>query len=109
MKHEFYSHSEHFCEPVADKENNDDILIRHADNKLFTFADFISLSLILFILISLIVNHTKLSPPLDIDHYYHMATARQILEKGNIPYWDDWEYAPAGRPHLCLRGEKNTV
>jgi hypothetical protein len=96
MEHEFYSHSEHFCEPAADKENNDGILIRHTNEKRFTSTDFISLSLILFIFISLIANHAKLSPPLDIDHHYHMAVARQILEKGNIPYWDDWEYAPAG-------------
>ncbi len=34
------------------------------------------------------------------DHYYHMAVAQKILERGEIPMWDDWEFAPMGRPHL---------
>lgn len=34
------------------------------------------------------------------DHYYHMAVAQKILERGHIPIWDDWEFAPMGRPHL---------
>ncbi len=34
------------------------------------------------------------------DHYYHMAVAQKILETGTIPIWDDWEFAPVGRPHL---------
>ncbi|MBN2329848.1 MAG: hypothetical protein JXR73_22090 [Candidatus Omnitrophica bacterium] len=34
------------------------------------------------------------------DHFYHMAVAQKILERGSIPLWDDWEFAPEGRPHL---------
>lgn len=34
------------------------------------------------------------------DHFYHMAAAQKILERGEIPLWDDWEFAPMGRPHL---------
>lgn len=34
------------------------------------------------------------------DHFYHMAVAQKILERGTIPLWDDWEFAPMGRPHL---------
>lgn len=34
------------------------------------------------------------------DHFYHMAVAQKILEYGGIPLWDDWEFAPVGRPHL---------
>jgi hypothetical protein len=29
-----------------------------------------------------------------------MAVAQKILERGHIPIWDDWEFAPMGRPHL---------
>ncbi|MEW6237394.1 MAG: hypothetical protein AB1656_18585 [Candidatus Omnitrophota bacterium] len=34
------------------------------------------------------------------DNYYHMAVAQQILKQHTIPVWDDWEFAPMGRPHL---------
>ena len=34
------------------------------------------------------------------DHFYHMAVAQKILERSTIPLWDDWEFAPMGRPHL---------
>jgi len=52
------------------------------------------------ILLVMFVNRSQLMPHDDSDHNYHMAVARRILETGAVPEWDDWEYAPAGRPHL---------
>ena len=61
--------------------------------------DLLSLLFILFIFLSLLVNVGKLSPFGD-DCWYHLAVARNIIEKGTIPLWDTWEFQPAGRPHL---------
>ncbi|MBA4389255.1 MAG: hypothetical protein C0404_14880 [Verrucomicrobia bacterium] len=52
------------------------------------------------ILVVFFVNRSQLMLKDDSDHNYHMAVARQILDFKGIPQWDDWEYAPAGRPHL---------
>jgi len=65
-----------------------------------TRIDKASLFFICFILFSFILNYDHLSLPLDVDQHYHIAVARKITECGTIPEWDDWEYAPAGRPHL---------
>jgi len=48
------------------------------------------------------INKDRLAGFLDdpSDNYYHMAVAQKILERGEIPIWDDWEFAPSGRPHL---------
>jgi len=35
-----------------------------------------------------------------LDDWYHLAVAKVILEKGYIPTWAFWEFAPSGRPHL---------
>ena len=50
------------------------------------------------------LNRDQLMPAEDSDHNYHMAVARQILDQKKVPMWDDWEYAPAGRPHLYPPG-----
>lgn len=55
---------------------------------------------IAIILVVMFTNRSQLMPKDDSDHNYHMAVARQIIEQKGIPKWDDWEYAPAGRPHL---------
>lgn len=34
------------------------------------------------------------------DTYYHLAIAKQIQLRGELPTWVDWDYAPVGRPHL---------
>lgn len=52
------------------------------------------------ILVIFFINRDQLTPREDSDHNYHMAVARQIFDQKRIPRFDDWEYAPAGRPHL---------
>ncbi|MBI1389715.1 MAG: hypothetical protein GC154_14855 [bacterium] len=60
-----------------------------------------SLILIVFFFAVLAINKERLVNQLEpSDHYYHMAVAQKILERGEIPLWDDWEFAPMGRPHL---------
>ncbi len=61
--------------------------------------DIVSISFILFIFISFVANWYKFMPN-NSDTWYHLAVARKILEFGEIPMWDSWEFAPAGRPHL---------
>jgi hypothetical protein len=34
------------------------------------------------------------------DTWYHLALADETLERGGVPLWDDWEFAPYGRPNL---------
>ncbi len=34
------------------------------------------------------------------DTWYHLAIADRALERGGVPLWDDWEFAPHGRPNL---------
>lgn len=65
-----------------------------------TRIDKAAMIFIAIILVVFFVNRDQLMPKEDSDHNYHMAVTRQILERGEIPSWDDWEYAPAGRPHL---------
>ncbi|MDZ4859811.1 MAG: hypothetical protein SGI88_12610 [Candidatus Hydrogenedentes bacterium] len=38
--------------------------------------------------------------PIPPDSVYHLLVARRITELGAIPWWDDWQFAPLGRPHL---------
>lgn len=38
--------------------------------------------------------------PFPPDAYYHLMAAREIVERGAVPLWDDWQFAPGGRPHL---------
>ena len=61
--------------------------------------DLLTLLFILFIFLSFLVNVDKFEPFGD-DCWYHLAVARNIIEKGTIPLWDTWEFQPVGRPHL---------
>ncbi len=61
--------------------------------------DLLSLLIILFIFLSFLVNVDKFAPLGD-DCWYHLAVARKIIELGEIPLWDTWEFQPVGRPHL---------
>lgn len=82
----------------------------------FTFRfeklDLLSLLFILFIFLGFLVNADKFTPT-GPDCWYHMAVARKIMELGEIPLWDTWEFQwnpevippdagviPPGRPHL---------
>lgn len=38
--------------------------------------------------------------PIPPDSLYHLLVARRISELGYVPMWDDWQFAPLGRPHL---------
>ena len=61
--------------------------------------DLLALLFMLFIFLSFLVNVDKFAPFGD-DCWYHLAVARNIIEKGGIPLWDTWEFQPVGRPHL---------
>ncbi|TFG86105.1 MAG: hypothetical protein E4H18_04690, partial [Hyphomicrobiales bacterium] len=63
-----------------------------------------ALGLVAVIFLAFAFFHEGLSLKTDSDQYYHMAVARRTLELGHIPKWDDWEFAPAGRPHLYPPG-----
>lgn len=38
--------------------------------------------------------------PLLMDDWYHLSVIRAFYERGSVQFWDDWEFAPYGRPHL---------
>lgn len=61
--------------------------------------DAVSLTLIGTMLALLWIGHRDLFP-IPPDGYYHLRVAQQILKTGHIPLWNDWEFAPVGRPHL---------
>ncbi|MBU7044987.1 MAG: hypothetical protein HXS54_01005, partial [Theionarchaea archaeon] len=61
--------------------------------------DLLALLFMLFIFLSFLVNVDKFAPFGD-DCWYHLAVARNFIEKGGIPLWDTWEFQPVGRPHL---------
>ena len=63
-----------------------------------------ALGLVAVVFLAFAFFHEGLSLKSDSDQYYHMAAARRTLELGHIPKWDDWEFAPAGRPHLYPPG-----
>lgn len=42
--------------------------------------------------------------PVPPDGYYHLTVAQKLLERGAVPLWADWEFAPFGRPHLYPPG-----
>ena len=69
-----------------------------ADAKTFDYCSLIFIGIIFLVLA---ISKERLIDLMDpSDHYYHMAVAQKILERGEIPLWDDWEFAPVGRPHL---------
>ncbi len=78
----------------------------------FEKLDLLALLFILFIFLGFLVNAYRITPT-GPDCWYHMAVARKIMEHGEIPLWDTWEFQwnPAvippdagevlpGRPHL---------
>lgn len=38
--------------------------------------------------------------PILMDDWYHLSTIRAFYERRSVQLWDDWEFAPYGRPHL---------
>ena len=38
--------------------------------------------------------------PLELDPYYHLLIARQVVDAGGPMAYEWWEHAPVGRPHL---------
>lgn len=67
--------------------------------------DRFSLGLIAIVFFTLAIHKEDLLAYSGIsDNYYHMAAARNIMLNGAVPYWDDWEFAPMGRPHLYPPG-----
>lgn len=38
--------------------------------------------------------------PVFVDIYYHMSVALSFGRAGGVVFWDFWEFAPEGRPHL---------
>ncbi len=38
--------------------------------------------------------------PILMDDWYHLSTIRAFYERRSVQLWDDWEFAPWGRPHL---------
>ncbi len=57
--------------------------------------NFLSGILILFQLILLVYPF-----PFVMDDWYHAAVIRAFYEKNGVVFWDFWEFAPFGRPHL---------
>lgn len=70
----------------------------------FTTLDIVSLVFVACIFLVMLVNRDALLSMgivTNADPAYHMAVARQIIEhQWVVPTWDQWEYAPYGRPHL---------
>ena len=61
--------------------------------------DLFSLGVSAVVLLVLLARVDGLKPWMS-DTWYHVAIADQILDRGSIPAWVDWDYAPVGRPHL---------
>jgi len=61
--------------------------------------DLFSLGIVAVVLLVLLARVDGLKPWMS-DTWYHVAIADQIVERGSIPAWVDWDYAPVGRPHL---------
>lgn len=51
------------------------------------------------VFLALLVTWQKHVPAMS-DTWYHLAIADKALERGAVPLWDDWEFAPHGRPNL---------
>ena len=61
--------------------------------------DYVSFGL-LVLLTGILSFAYRTLPPFPPDSIYHVLVAQHILDKGVVPFWNDWEYAPIGRPHL---------
>lgn len=64
-----------------------------------TRSDKASLALIGLTLLLLLAGWRGHGPSM-VDTWYHLALADQALQRGGVPLWDDWEFAPYGRPNL---------
>ncbi len=97
----FYDHliGEIQTEPIQWTTTTEEPLFYKPILKHFEKLDLLALLFILFIFLGFLVNADKFSPT-GPDCWYHMAVARKIIELGNIPLWDSWEFQPVGRPHL---------
>ncbi len=49
--------------------------------------------------VTLLASCPKIVPGMS-DTWYHLAVARQVYQRSEIPEWANWEFAPVGRPHL---------
>lgn len=49
--------------------------------------------------LSLLLLNWRLYPT-ELDTPYHLLMGKMFVEKGGVPVWDDYEFAPMGRPHL---------
>jgi hypothetical protein len=58
--------------------------------------DYLSFGIIFLVTLLLIINPIGFFQ----DDWYHMKVSQIILEKGYVPMWNYWEYAPIGRPHV---------
>jgi hypothetical protein len=58
-----------------------------------------TLSLVAVVFLLLLVRMDALKPSMS-DTWYHLGVAKQIVKQKQIPGWDEWNYAPTGRPHL---------
>lgn len=73
--------------------------ISHETRQFPTRSDKAALVLIGLTLVLLLAGWRGHSPSM-VDTWYHLALADQILQRGEVPLWDDWEFAPYGRPNL---------
>jgi len=58
-----------------------------------------ALGIILLVFVVMAANFHGLGPSMS-DTWYHLNIGKGIMEKGWIDGWDEWHYAPFGRPHL---------
>lgn len=65
----------------------------------FDVYDGVALGFIAIILLVLLARVNGLHPFVS-DTYYHLAIGKIIADRGELPLWVDWDYAPVGRPHL---------
>lgn len=65
----------------------------------FDVFDGFSLAFIGLIALVLVARADGLDPFVS-DTWYHLATAKQVAERGEIPDWMDWDYQPVGRPNV---------
>jgi hypothetical protein len=61
--------------------------------------DKVALGFLAVVTVVFLVSWRKLLPGMS-DTWYHLAVARHVYERAQIPEWADWEFRPWGRPHL---------
>lgn len=58
-----------------------------------------SLGLLGLCAVLLLIGHRTFLP-FPPDGYYHLMVAQQMVDTWRVPFWDAWQFAPEGRPHL---------